>query len=203
VYFTAELNVMPIVEMLTEKTHLTPAEYLALERQSQERHEYYGGELRLMAGASRKHNIISLNIASFLKEKLRGKPCRPFMSDMRVRIASAQRYFYPDIAVICGAEAFVEEDIATDATVIIEVLSDSTEALDRGEKFESYQCLPSLQDYVLVSQNKMRLEHFHKLAQNEWQYAVLNQPNEVLRLDALGVQIPLKEIYADVELNPT
>jgi len=189
--------------MLTEKTHLTPAEYLAFERQSQERHEYYGGELRLMAGASRKHNIISLNIASLLREKLRGKPCRPFMSDMRVRIASAQRYFYPDIAVICGAEAFVEEDIATDATVIIEVLSDSTEALDRGEKFESYQCLPSLQDYVLVSQNKMRLEHFHKLAQNEWQYSVLNQPNEVLRLDALGVQIPLKEIYADVELNPT
>lgn len=194
---------MPIVEMLTEKTHLTPAEYLALERQSQERHEYYGGELRLMAGASRKHNIISLNIASLLREKLRGKPCRPFMSDMRVRIASAQRYFYPDIAVICGAEAFVEEDIATDATVIIEVLSDSTEAFDRGEKFESYRCLPSLQDYVLVSQNKMRLEHFHKLAQNEWRYLAFNQPDDVLQLDAIGVQIPLKEIYADVELNPT
>jgi len=187
--------------MLTEKTHLTPAEYLALERQSQERHEYYGGELRLMAGASRKHNIISLNIASFLKEKLRGKPCRPFMSDMRVRIASAQRYFYPDIAVICGAEAFVEEDIATDATVIIEVLSDSTEALDRGEKFESYQCLPSLQDYVLVSQNKMRLEHFHKLAHNEWRYLALNKAEDILYLDAVGVQLPLKEIYLDAEPN--
>jgi Uma2 family endonuclease len=201
VYFTAELNVMPIVEMLTEKTHLTPAEYLALERQSQERHEYYGGELRLMAGASRKHNIISLNIASLLREKLRGKPCRPFMSDMRVRIASAQRYFYPDIAVICGAEAFVEEDIATDATVIIEVLSDSTEALDRGEKFESYQRLPSLQDYVLVSQDHIRLEHFHKLAQNEWRYLALNKAEEILYLDTVGVQLPLKEIYLDAEPN--
>jgi Uma2 family endonuclease len=187
--------------MLTEKTHLTPAEYLALERQSQERHEYYGGELRLMAGASRKHNIISLNIASLLREKLRGKPCRPFMSDMRIWIASAQRYFYPDIAVICGAEAFVEEDIATDATVIIEVLSDSTEALDRGEKFESYQRLPSLQDYVLVSQNKMRLEHFHKLAQNEWRYLALNKAEEILYLDTVGVQLPLKEIYLDAEPN--
>jgi Uma2 family endonuclease len=201
VYFTAELNVMPIVEMLTEKTHLTPAEYLALERQSQERHEYYGGELRLMAGASRKHNIISLNIASFLKEKLRGKPCRPFMSDMRVRIASAQRYFYPDIAVICGAEAFVEEDIATDATVIIEVLSETTEAFDRGEKFESYQRLPSLQDYVLVSQDRIRLEHFHKLAHNEWRYLALNKAEDILYLDAVGVQLPLKEIYLDAEPN--
>jgi Uma2 family endonuclease len=187
--------------MLTEKTHLTPAEYLAFERQSEERHEYHGGELRLMAGASRKHNIISLNIASLLREKLRGKPCRPFMSDMRVRIASAQRYFYPDIAVICATEAFVEEDIATDATVIIEVLSDSTEALDRGEKFESYQCLPSLQDYVLVSQNKMRLEHFHKLAHNEWRYLALNKAEEILYLDTVGVQLPLKEIYLDAEPN--
>jgi Uma2 family endonuclease len=189
--------------MIAEKIHLTPAEYLALERQSEERHEYHGGELRLMAGASRKHNIISLNIASLLREKLRGKPCRPFMSDMRIWIASAQRYFYPDIAIICGAEAFVEEDIATDATVIIEVLSDSTEALDRGEKFESYQCLPSLQDYVLVSQSEQRVEHFHKRSQNEWQYLVLNQPDDVLQFDTIGAHIPLKEIYADVELNPT
>jgi len=192
---------MPIVEMLTEKTHLTPAEYLALERQSQERHEYYGGELRLMAGASRKHNIISLNIASFLKEKLRGKPCRPFMSDMRVRIASAQRYFYPDIAVICGTEPFVEEDVATDATVIIEVLSETTEAFDRGEKFESYQRLPSIQDYVLVSQDRIRLEHFHKLAHNEWRYLALNKAEDILYLDAVGVQLPLKEIYLDAEPN--
>jgi Uma2 family endonuclease len=203
VYFTAELNVMPIVEMLTEKTHLTPAEYLAFERQSEERHEYHGGELRLMAGASRKHNIISLNIASLLREKLRGKPCRPFMSDMRIWIASAQRYFYPDIAVICGTEAFVEEDIATDATVIIEVLSDSTEAFDRGKKFEFYQQLPSLQDYLLVSQSEQRVEHFHKRSQNEWQYLVLNQPDDVLQFDTIGAHIPLKEIYADVELNPT
>ena len=200
-YFTAELNVMPIVEMLTEKTHLTPAEYLALERQSQERHEYYGGELRLMAGASRKHNIISLNIASLLREKLRGKPCRPFMSDMRIWIASAQRYFYPDIAVICGTEPFVEEDVATDATVIIEVFSETTEAFDRGEKFESYQRLPSIQDYVLVSQDRIRLEHFHKLAHNEWRYLALNKAEDILYLDAVGVQLPLKEIYLDAEPN--
>ena len=196
-----QVNVRPSVEMLTEKTHLTPAEYLALERQSEERHEYYGGELRLMAGASRRHNIISLNIASFLREQLRGKPCRPFMSDMRIRIESAQRYFYPDIAIICGTESFVEEDVAADATVIIEVLSSTTEAYDRGTKFESYQCLPSLQDYVLVSQDHIRLEHFHKLAHNEWRYLALNKPEDILYLDAVGVQLPLKEIYLDAEPN--
>jgi Uma2 family endonuclease len=201
VYFTAELNVMPIVEMLTEKTHLTPAEYLALERQSQERHEYYGGELRLMAGASRKHNIIAGNLFAVLHQQLRSKPCRPFMSDMRVWIASAQRYFYPDIAVICGTEPFVEEDVATDATVIIEVLSETTEAFDRGEKFESYQRLPSIQDYVLVSQDRIRLEHFHKLAHNEWRYLALNKAEDILYLDAVGVQLPLKEIYLDAEPN--
>lgn len=187
--------------MLTEKTRLTPAEYLAFERQSEERHEYHGGELRLMAGASRKHNIISLNLASLLREKLRGKPCRPFMSDMRIWIASAQRYFYPDIAVICGTEPFVEEDIAADATIIIEVLSDSTEAFDRGKKFEFYQQLPSLQDYLLVSQSEQRVEHFHKLAHNEWQYLVLNQPDDVLQFDTIGAHIPLKDIYLDAEPN--
>ncbi len=187
--------------MLTEKTRLTPAEYLAFERQSEARHEYDGGELRLMAGASRRHNIISLNIASFLREQLRGKPCRPFMNDMRVWIEAAQRYFYPDIAVICGTEPFVEEDIAADATVIIEVLSDSTEAFDRGKKFEFYQQLPSLQDYVLVSQDHIRLEHFHKLAHNEWRYLALNKAEDILYLDAVGVQLPLKEIYLDAEPN--
>jgi len=95
--------------MIAEKIHLTPAEYLALERQSEERHEYHGGELRMMAGASRKHNIISGNLFAFFHQQLRGKPCRPFMNAMRVWIASALRYFYPDVAVICGTEAFVEK----------------------------------------------------------------------------------------------
>ncbi len=187
--------------MTTETTHLTPAEYLALERQSEERHEYYGGELRLMAGASRRHNIIAGNLFALLHQALRGKPCRPFMSDMRVWIQAAQRYFYPDIAVICGIDPFVEEDVATDATVIIEVLSSTTEAYDRGIKFESYQCLPSLQDYVLVSQDHIRLEHFHKLAHNEWRYLALNKAEDILYLDAVGVQLPLKDIYLDAEPN--
>ncbi|MFQ3597159.1 MAG: Uma2 family endonuclease [Chloroherpetonaceae bacterium] len=186
--------------MIAEKTHLTAAEYLAFERQSEERHEYHGGELRLMAGASRKHNLLSLNIASFLNEKLRGKPCKPFMNDMRVWIASAERYFYPDIAVICGKEPFIEDDVAADATVIVEVLSDSTEAFDRGKKFECYQYLPSLQDYILVSQNEMRIEHFHKITSNEWRYVVLSKPEDALSLESIGVQISLQDVYADAEI---
>ncbi len=187
--------------MLTEKTRLTPADYLAFERQSEVRHEYYGGELRLMAGASRRHNIIAGNLSALLHQQLRGKICKPFAIAMRVWIASAQRYFYPDIAIICGTEPFVEEDVATDATLIVEVLSSTTEAHDRGIKFESYQCLPSLQDYVLVSQDRIRLEHFHKLAHNEWRYLALNKAEDILYLDAVGVQLPLKEIYLDAEPN--
>ncbi len=186
--------------MIAEKPHLTAAEYLAFERQSEERHEYHGGELRLMAGASRKHNILSLNIASFLNEKLRGKPCKPFMNDMRVWIESTKRYFYPDIAVICGKEPFIEDDVATDATIIVEVLSDSTEAFDRGKKFECYQHLPSLQDYILVSQTEQRVEHFHKLTPNEWRYIALSKPEDVLSLDTISVKVPLHEIYADTEI---
>jgi Uma2 family endonuclease len=189
--------------MIVEKTQLTAAEYLAFERQSEERHEYHSGELRLMAGGSRKHNIISLNIAAFLREALRGKPCKPFMNDMRVWIESAERYFYPDVAVICGKEPFIEDDVATDATLIVEVLSDSTEAFDRGKKFEIYRRLPSLQDYILASQNDTLVEHFHKTSESEWRYTALSKPEESLLIEAINVQLPLQEIYVDVEFNPT
>ncbi|MFN3638536.1 MAG: Uma2 family endonuclease [Chloroherpetonaceae bacterium] len=190
---------MPLAETKT----LTPAEYLAFERQSDVRHEYDGGELRLMAGASRTHNLIAGNIFAICHQQLRGKLCKPFMTDMRIWIQATQRYFYPDIAVICGTAPFVQEDMATDATLIVEVLSDTTEAFDRGKKFESYQCLPSLQEYVLVSQRAVRVEHFHKLSSSEWRYTVLNTPEAVISLEAIGVEIPLHEIYADVELNST
>lgn len=189
--------------MIVEKPHLTAAEYLAFERQSEERHEYHGGELRLMAGASRKHNIISGNLFTSFHQQLRGKPCKPFMNDMRVWIESTERYFYPDIAVICGKEPFIDDEVATDATVIVEVLSDSTEAFDRGKKFEIYRCLPALQDYILVSQNEVRIEQFHKITANEWRYIALSKPEDALSLNTISVQVPLQDIYAEVEFNPT
>lgn len=185
----------------TETRLMTEAEYLAFERQSQERHEYRDGELRLMAGASRKHNLIALNIASFLNEKLRGKPCKPFMNDMRVWIDSAKRYYYPDVAIICGKEPFIEEDLANDASVIVEVLSSSTESIDRGEKFIAYRRLPSFQDYILVSQNEMMVEHFRKVSETEWRWLLLNAPDQCVSLERFAIEIPLKEIYADLELT--
>lgn len=189
--------------MIAEKTQLTAAEYLAFERQSEERHEYHGGELRLMAGASRKHNIISGNLFASFHQQLRGKPCKPFMNDMRVWIESAERYFYPDIAVICGKEPFIEDDVATDATLIVEVLFDATEAFDRGKKFEIYRRLHSLQDYILASQNDTLVEHFHKTSESEWRYTALSKPEDSLLIEAINVQLPLQEIYVDVEFNPT
>ncbi|MDW8437892.1 MAG: Uma2 family endonuclease [Chloroherpetonaceae bacterium] len=185
--------------MIAEKTRLTEAEYLALERQSQERHEYCDGERRLMAGASRKHNIIAGNIFSLLHQRLRGKPCKPHMSDLRLWIESARRYYYPDIAIICGKEPFIKDDLAIDATVIVEVLSDSTEAIDRDEKLVNYRRLPSLHDYVLVSQNETRVEHFRKRSETEWQGFALAEPDRCVQLEEFAIEIPLKEIYADVE----
>jgi Uma2 family endonuclease len=180
------------------------AEYLALEQDSLTKHEYCRGQIVAMAGASIRHNQISVNIVAGLHARLRGQPCRPYGSDQRIRIDAADLYTYTDTAVICGP---IERDpndpqAAKNLRVIVEVLSKSTEKYDRGEKFELYQQLPSLEEYVLVSQEDARITHLMRLDDGSWRYVLIAGLDQTLHLASLACDLPLAEIYDGVTLGP-
>ncbi len=140
----------------------TPAEYLAFERQSESKNEYFNGAIFAMTDVSRNHNLISLNLAAELRQALKGRRCEVYASDMRVKLRHTSMYTYPDVTVVCDEPRFDDDNVDTllNPTVIFEMLSPSTEAYDRGDKFAHYRRLASLQTYVLVSQDKIRVESF-------------------------------------------
>ncbi len=140
------------------KPFLSPQEYLAMERQAETKSEYYAGEVFAMAGASRKHNLIVPNLAYLLVGQLKSRSCEVYNSDMRVKVSATGLYTYPDLAVVCGKPRFDDdqEDTLLNPTVIVEVLSKSTEAYDRGEKFAMYRALESMTDYLLIAQDIAR-----------------------------------------------
>ena len=131
---------------------------------------------------------------------MRGKPCRPYVADLRVKLHVRDQYVYPDVVVVCGQAAFVEEDLASDATLIIEVLSPSTESRDRGANFFGYQNLPSLQEYVLVSQEAILVEVFRKEQSRHWHYEVLQGLEAALKLESVAYSGTLGEWYEDTGL---
>ena len=182
----------------------TPEEYLVLERQSAEKHEFFAGEVRLMSGASRAHNRIAANLGLILGNSLRGGPCEYFMLDMRVKVAEDGRYTYPDLAIVCGGPEFEDAQVDTllNPTVIVEVLSKSTRDYDRGEKFASYRRLPSLKEYVLVSQEAAQVEHFARLEAGAWRFNPVEGLDGEVRLETAGVRLPLREIYDKVSFDP-
>ena len=146
------------------QTRLTPEEYIAFERKFLPdseivRHEYVNGELIAMSGASREHNLITINVSTALHTRLRGSRCETYANDMRVSAPATASYFYPDVVVVCEEPRFENEvfDILLNPLILVEVLSPSTEAYDRGEKFAHYRQLPSLQEYILVAQDKFSL----------------------------------------------
>ena len=145
---------------------ISPEEYLAAERASEAKHEYLAGEVFAMVGASWEHNLIVTNLVRELSGQLKDRPCRVYASDMRVGVEVADLYAYPDIMISCSDDHFADThfDTLLNPTVVIEVLSPSTEAYDRGEKFAHYRRLESLTNYLLVSQNRRRIEHFHREA---------------------------------------
>ncbi|MCK6630505.1 MAG: Uma2 family endonuclease [Anaerolineae bacterium] len=179
----------------------SPEEYLALEEMAEYRSEYYRGEIFAMAGGSANHNRIAGNIYLELRETLKGKPCEAFITDMRLHVKKNSLYTYPDVMVVCGRIEYVKgrTDTLTNPVVIIEVLSDSTQAYDRGAKFELYRAIESLQDYVLVDQGRVHVEYFHKLEDGRWLLAEFNELEAVLRLEGVGVEIPLSLVYQRVE----
>lgn len=184
----------------------TPAEYLAFEEAvvDRPRHEYVDGHIYAMSGASTPHVILRDNLLVALHVRLRGGACRPFSGDLRVRAPDAQFYSYPDIAVVCGRMEVDEGKTATllNPTLLIEVLSDSTEAYDRGEKFARYQAIPALREYVLVSQHEVRAESFVRGAGGAWTMTAAAGLDAVLALASVGCAVPLAELYEGVELSP-
>ena len=184
------------------QTYITPQEYIALERKAKYKSEYLNGHIIAMAGASSKHNLIVGDIFYALYPQLIGRGCDIFTNDMRVRPNPRDSYFYPDVVVVCGEPQFEDEafDTLLNPIVIVEVLSPSTEAYDRGEKFRRYQQLASLKEYVLVSQDKVWVEH-HRRHGAQWILSHYRSLEEVLPLPSIGCEVPLHDIYARVILN--
>jgi len=182
------------------KRYYTPEEYLALERAADYKSEYVAGEIFAMAGASEDHNTIAGNIFRLLGNQFQGGPCRVYISDMRVQVATTGMYTYPDVVAVCGPREFADahRDSLLNPTVIVEVLSPSTQDYDRGAKFDYYWRQPSLAEYVLVAQDQMRVEHFARQGAG-WLLTLARAPADLLRLPALDAALPLAVIYENVE----
>ncbi|WP_020558802.1 Uma2 family endonuclease [Thiofilum flexile] len=187
------------------QSYLTPSAYLMLERQSTERAEFINGQIYAMAGASREHNQLVFNLTGLLHAQLRQKPCSAFVADMRVRTRPNEAYFYPDLTVACGELQFEDEksDTLINPTLIIEVLSPSTEGYDRGAKFAHYRRLASLQEYILVAQDRLSIERYVKTEQNQWLLFEATEWNDVIPLAAIGCTLSVVEVYEKVFQAPT
>ena len=182
---------------LKKETAVSPEEYLKFERNSEEKHELIYGEIVAMTGASRKHNIILGNLFSILHRALKGKACRVYMNDLRVRIKSMDLYTYPDIVITCGEEDFEDsyKDTLQNPKCIIEILSDSTEKYDRGEKFNHYRKIESLEEYILVAQDSHVVESFIKKNENSWIFSAQEGLGQSLEIRTCEMKISLQDIY--------
>lgn len=174
------------------------ADYLSNERASARKHEYVAGEVFAMAGASKRHGTLALNAAITLRQHLRGRPCGVWMADMKVRVRSDSAYYYPDVVVTCDATDLGPEapkDFLEAPTLVVEVLSDSTEPVDRREKWLSYRRLASLAEYVLIDQNRAWVEVFRRTPAG-WTQDIY-EAGESVRLESVSLTVEMAELYAD------
>lgn len=180
-------------------------EYLAFERASEIKHEYFDGEIYAMTGASEAHNLINLNVATALKNQLRGRPCKIYASDMRVKMARSRIYTYPDISIVCGEARFADGEFDTliNPTLIIEVLSPSTERHDRGAKFRAYRELDSLQEYLLIEQDAPRIERYLRQESGLWLFSEAKDLSETMELPSIGCTLALVDVYEQVNFTTT
>ena len=187
---------------LAAQTVFTPEEYLALERKATFKNEYLNGEILAMSGASLAHTLITGDIATELNIQLRNRECEVITSDMRVKTGPKGAYFYPDVVVFCGEPQFEDNvfDTLLNPILVIEVLSPSTEAYDRGEKFAHYQGIASLREYILVSQDRIRVEHYW-LIKTQWVQTEFQTHSDVLSLVSIECDLPLQDIYRRVAFS--
>ena len=181
---------------------ITADEYLAAERKAEFKSEFWLGQVYAMAGAVERHERVCSNLSRFLQNRLDGRPCQVFGSNMKVGATKKRGFAYPDVTVTCGELRFYDEtrDVLTNPTAIFEVLSDSTREFDMAGKFREYQRLESLQHYVLIEPRQRSVTHYARGAQGQWIYLLLTAEGDVLRL--LDIELPLAEIYHQVELDP-
>src|SRR5215210_5387372 len=177
--------------------YLTPEEYLAVERKAEYKSEYVDGVIYAMAGGSERHNLIAANTIISIGVQLRGRPCRVYPSDLKVRVPNSKRFFYPDVSVVCGETRFAddERDVILNPVLIVEVLSESTAAYDRGKKFLSYQQIESLQEYLLVSQDEEIVEHYVRKSNDTWLYTKAIGLGETIILPSIECEVTLRDIY--------
>lgn len=179
---------------------LSPEEYLAIERDTTAKHEFYRGEMFAMGGASREHNLITGNVAASIHQQIAGRPCESYQNDMRVKVASTGLYTYPDVVVTCEKPRFEDDkfDTLLNPQLIAEVLSDSTEKYDRGKKFEHYRQIESLREYLLISQDRPHVELFTRDAGGQWTLSEATGLNAAIELPAIGSRLALADVYAKV-----
>ena len=192
---------------MAERSHArklySPEEYLSREELAESRSEFDDGILVAMAGSTVDHQQITHNSALSLDSRIRRNGCRVFPTEMKVRVESINKFYYPDSTIICGQPEFYKErkDTITNPKLLIEVLSDKTEAKDRGEKFFAYQTLESLQEYVLISQDRYLAETFTKQADGSWRYLATIGLDSKVYLQSVEAELFLREIYDLVEIN--
>jgi Uma2 family endonuclease len=187
-----------MVVATAEKIKISPDEYLEAEKTSLFKHEYIQGEVYEIVGSSDPHVTISLNLASLLRSFLRGKGCRVYISDIKVRIDSLNIFYYPDVLVTCDPRDQEFSYYKKYPKLIVEVLSESTEAKDRGNKFADYRQLETLQEYVLVSQTKMLVECFRRNSDNLWVLYPYTNPQELVTFSSVDFTFSLADLYEDV-----
>ncbi len=176
-------------------------DYLRYEESSPLRHEFVGGRIHAMTGGTMRHNRIALNIAAALMPRLAGTPCQAFINDMKLHIQAVDSVYYPDVFVHCGAAVAGAQKLATDATLIVEVLRESTTGIDRREKLAAYQKLPSLRSYWVVSQEEQCVEQHVRQADGRWALSILTQGDDSLAAeDVPGAPLRLGELYAGTDL---
>ncbi len=186
--------------MLKTKSHLTPEEYLEIERNAEYKSEYFNGEMYALAGTSKEHSIISVNLTRILANALLNKTCQLFDSNLRVKVSQTGLYTYPDLVVVCGAQKFEDDELDTllNPTLIIEILSDSTEDYDRGTKFVNYRQIKSLQEYILVSQKNIKIEKFFRRDDSTWILTEESNPENSITLSSINCSLLLKEVYLNL-----
>jgi Uma2 family endonuclease len=188
------------------KRRYTLEEYLELDRKSEERFEFWHGEVFCMSGVSHEHDQIESNLNFYLRTKLAGRNCRAFLANMRIKAPSAPPYRYADLSALCGQANFEEiggVDALTNPALIVEVLSPSTEAYDRGDKFTRYQSIPSFTEYLLVAQHRPHITRLVKQADGSWIHNEYNDLESTLKLSSLDCELTMSEVYQNVSFDST